>query len=1262
MQKIFHHLPRHAFAKFGLVGLLSLIVLPVFAQKWGYVTLIAKQNSNSVQLLDTNNVAVKQWSGLSGNSGYSSYLTKGGDLWRSVSATGSSFQGGGICGRVQKIGWNGTVLFDYTVSDANQCSHHDICPLPNVNVLLIVYERKTAAQVQAAGATVNQERWTEKIIELKPTGLNTATIVWQWNLWDHLVQNLYPTKSNYQTSIVQHPELLNINYNNSGNMKDWVHMNGIDYNAALDQIVVSSHFLNELWIIDHSTSTAQAATHSGGTSGKGGDFLYRWGNPAAYGASGSTIFNVVHDAHWIPEDCPRAGWLGGLNNNGVSNTISAVDLFQPPWDGTQYTHTAGQAYQPATYGYRHQANGYTSNMGNSQQLPNGNILVCLATAGKVYEINSAGTQVWQYSSPSSFIPQASRYSRCYLENPKTVASAPDSSICVGAAAQLNSSASATNVASFTYQWAPSTGLSSTTIPNPMVSGLTESTLYTVTITTPGGCSATSSIPMTVLPPPVADAGADVTILPGQSTPLNASGGNSYAWSTNETSAAITVAPTSSSTYTVTVTDANGCTGSDAVSVTVTAPLSAQVSATQTAFCAGDSTQLSVVVSGGIGNYQYSWSSIPAGFSSNLSNPVVQPNENTVYSVLVSDGPANAGGSVDITVYALPAANAGNDVGILIGASIDLNASGGDAYLWNTGATTANLNVSPTQTTTYTVTVTDTHGCSAIDMVTVIVDTSLPLEGLVSASDSVICIGEVMQLTAAAINGSGAYTFSWSAVPAGFTSTLPDPFVNPEENTVYTVEISDGAETITRSLEIVVNPLETQPVISVAGDSLISSSGSNNQWFYYGNPIGNATNQVFYPDLDGSYQVQVLGANGCPSPLSEPYEYLAPLPLSGTVVTTDSAVCIGDVLQLLVTAANGTGNYTYSWTSVPAGFLSNLPDPFINPEENTVYTVDISDGTSSLQLSLEIIVNPLEAQPSITVSGNTLISSSPTNNQWFYYGNPIDQATNQTFNPSIDGSYQVQVLGVNGCPSPLSDPYDYLAPLPLSGSIQATDSLICTGEVVQLMALAVNGSGNYTYAWTAVPAGFVSDLADPFVNPEENTTYTVIISDGLGSVTLSFAVIVEPLAQQPSITVSGDSLISSSTSNNQWFYYGNPIDGATGQVFNPSIDGSYQVQVIGANGCPSPLSDPYDYLVLSSGAVLSAAQWWVAPNPAAFELNILGNFESLAFSVTLMDQTGKLVRQVENERRIPVMDLPAGVYVLRLKTTAGSGLQKVIIMH
>lgn len=1244
-----------------LLVLLSMLSVSAYGQKWGYVTLIAKQNTNAVQLLDTNNVAVKQWSGLTGTAGYSAYLSKGGDLWRTVAATGNSFMGGGMCGRIQKVGWNGALLFDYTVSDANQCSHHDICPLPNGNVLLIVYVRKTAAQVQAAGATVNQERWSEKIIELKPTGLNTATVVWEWHLWDHLVQNLYPAKANYQSSIVAHPELLNINYNNTGNRKDWVHMNGIDYNPALNQIVVSSHYLNELWVIDHSTTTAEAATHSGGVSGKGGDFLYRWGNPAAYAATGSTNFNVVHDAHWVPEDCPRAGWLGGFNNNGVSNNISAVDLFQPPWDGTKYTHTAGQAYLPSTYGYRHQTNGYSSNMSSSQQLPNGNMLICLATAGKIYEINPNGTQIWQYSSPSSFIPQASRYSRCYLENPNIAVNTPAPAICSGGTTALSISPGATNVNAFTYAWSPAEGLSNTTVQNPTVSGITDSTIYTVTISTPGGCTATATIPVTVFPAPVVDAGADITIQNGQSATLSATGGDTYLWSTGETSSSISVMPGSSSTYTVTATDANGCSASDEVTVSIGLPVSTQITASTQAFCLGGSAALSLTTSGGTGNFTYSWLSAAPGFSSNADSVIVSPTETTQYFVVVSDGFSSAVDSVEITVYPLPQADAGADTSILLGESTVLQASGADSFLWSTGETTSAILVSPSQTATYTVQVSDQNGCSSSDLVTVVVITSLPLEGSLAASDSAICVGEVVQLLAQGINGTGSYAYSWTSVPSGFVSNLSNPFVNPEETTLYTLEISDGSDTLTFQVEILVNPLEAQPSIGVLGSTLISSSAINNQWFYYGNPIDQATEQSFTPTLDGSYQVQVTGTNGCPSPLSDPYEYIATLPLEGIVSASDSVICIGEVLQLNAVGLQGSGAYTYSWSSIPAGFVSNLSNPFVNPEETTQYRVEISDGMDTIAITLEIVVNPLEPQPSISVLGNTLISSSTLNNQWFYYGNPIDQATEQMFTPTLDGSYQVQVTSPNGCPSALSDPYEFFAPLTLAGSVSATDSVICIGEVLQLQAIGINGTGNYSYSWTSQPPGFVSTLPDPFVNPEETTLYTVLISDGTTNLSLALEILVNPLEPQPSITVVGDSLISSSSVNNQWFYYGNPIDGATNQVFEPSIDGSYQVQVIGANGCPSALSDPYEYLVLSSGQVLLDKTWWIAPNPAVTELQVLGNFEENTFTIELLNSTGALVKQERNIRSLQVEDLPAGVYLLRLNTAEGIGVRKVVIL-
>ncbi|MCC7466415.1 MAG: aryl-sulfate sulfotransferase, partial [Saprospiraceae bacterium] len=387
---------------------------------------------------------------------------------------------------------------------------------------------------------MNQERWTERIVEIKPTGLNTGEIVWEWNLWDHLVQNLYPTKNNYQPTIIDHPGLLNINYNNSGNNRDFIHMNGIDYNAELDQIVVSSRYMYEIWVIDHSTTTAEAASHSGGNSGKGGDFIYRWGNPAAYGAPGNAVFNVVHDAHWVPKGSPREGWLGVFNNFGVSNNISAVDLFQPPWDGVQYTHTPGQAYLPLTYGYRHATNGFSGNMSSSQQLPNGNMLVCLAAAGKVYEIDPNGNQLWQYTTNFSWIPKAWRYSRCFIEHPKIAVASPDPSICSGGGTQLSITPTATNVSGFSYEWWPAEGLSDVTAQNPIVSGLTDTTFYTVKMTTSNGCTATASIPVNVLPLPAANAGVDVTILSGQSAPLTATGGDSYLWSTGETSAGIMV--------------------------------------------------------------------------------------------------------------------------------------------------------------------------------------------------------------------------------------------------------------------------------------------------------------------------------------------------------------------------------------------------------------------------------------------------------------------------------------------------------------------------------------------------------------------------------------------------------------------------------------------------------------------------------------------------------------------------------------------------
>jgi hypothetical protein len=410
-------------------------------QQWGHYTLYSAMGNANSYLRDTSNVLYHTWTTTGKNTGYSAYMLPGGTLLKSVQHSGntSGLPMGPICGEVLKADWNGNILWDFVYSTTNYCTHHDICPMPNGNVLLIAYERKTSTEVAAAGCnTFSGTMWPDKIVEVQPTGATTGNVVWEWHAWDHLVQNVNSSLANYQTSIVNHPELININYSASS---DWMHMNGVDYNPILDQITFSCHNLSEIYVIDHSTTTAEAASHAGGNSGKGGDILYRWGKPLAYGAAGSTIINVCHDAHWVKEGCPNAGRLACFNNNGVSNSISAIDQVAPPLNGYNYNITLGQAYQPSSYTQRHSCNGHSSNMGNSQQLPNGNMLVCIAVnSGYIYEIDPAGNSIWSYTVGTSNA-KAFRYDDCYTNNP-----APAIPVITESSGTLTSSAATT------YQW------------------------------------------------------------------------------------------------------------------------------------------------------------------------------------------------------------------------------------------------------------------------------------------------------------------------------------------------------------------------------------------------------------------------------------------------------------------------------------------------------------------------------------------------------------------------------------------------------------------------------------------------------------------------------------------------------------------------------------------------------------------------------------------------------------------------------------------
>jgi hypothetical protein len=383
----------------------------------GY-TFYGPMSGNTIYLVDMNGTIVHTWN-CSNGCGYNQYLLEDGTILCSGDYWNSSIMGGGGTGRIQKIDWNGNILWDFLYSSSTYQLHHDLEIMPNGNVLAIAWEVKTAAETTAAGRSQAREIWPDTIIEVQPSGSNGGTIVWEWHAWDHLIQDYDSSKANYGV-IADHPELLDVNSgeNAGGWGGDWMHVNGISYNPELDQIVFSAHYLNELYVIDHGTTTWEAAGHTGGRYGKGGDILYRWGNPLNYnrGDASDQFFYTIHNAYWVAQGLPGAGNIIAFNNgnSGSGGYSSSIEEMTPPSDGNgNYTINPGIPYGPDQPVWRYSASGFFSNgQSGSQRLPNGNTLIC-ETGGTIFEVTRNGQVVWEHTPQSSLVARALRYSVDY---------------------------------------------------------------------------------------------------------------------------------------------------------------------------------------------------------------------------------------------------------------------------------------------------------------------------------------------------------------------------------------------------------------------------------------------------------------------------------------------------------------------------------------------------------------------------------------------------------------------------------------------------------------------------------------------------------------------------------------------------------------------------------------------------------------------------------------------------------------------------------
>jgi len=316
---------------------------------------------------------------------------------------------GGYTGCLEEYDENGTLLWQLNLSTDEYVAHHDFAILPNGNILTITWESVAADHAISQGRdpeTVPEDGdfWYDGVIEIDPYN---AEIVWEWSVRHHIIQDFDVNQANYGV-VADHPERWDINkfvpsFVTGDISADWAHFNAIDYNPDLDQILLSSNFHGEFYIIDHSTTPYEAAGHKGGRYGKGGDILYRWGNPANYnrGTEEDRELWGQHDVQWIREGLNGAGNLLMFNNGGPDRPWSTVVEITPPMnaDGT-YVLNDGEAYGPTEkvwlYDPEPPEKFFSFFVSGAQRLPNGNTLINQGAGAKVREVTSDGEIVWEY--------------------------------------------------------------------------------------------------------------------------------------------------------------------------------------------------------------------------------------------------------------------------------------------------------------------------------------------------------------------------------------------------------------------------------------------------------------------------------------------------------------------------------------------------------------------------------------------------------------------------------------------------------------------------------------------------------------------------------------------------------------------------------------------------------------------------------------------------------------------------------------------------
>lgn len=756
--------------------------------------------------------------------------------------------------------------------------------------------------------------------------------------------------------------------------------------------------------------------------------------------------------------------------------------------------------------------------------------------------------------------------------PTITISPPSATICKGQAIVLNAGGGST------YVWSPSTGLSSTT-GSSVTAGPSTTTTYTVTGTDANGCTNTKGVTVTINPSPTITVSPSQIICNGQSVALNAGGGTSYAWSPSTglsatTGANVTANPSSTTTYTVVGTDANGCTNTKSTSITVNPLPVINASPATSVLCNGQSVTLTAT-----GGSSYVWSP-STGLSSTTGSAVsAQPSSSTTYTVTGTDvNGCSATKSVTVTINPLPNITVTPPTAFLCnGASVAFTASGGSTYIWSpstylSSTTGSNVTSTPSSGITYTVTGTDANGCSgtASAVVTVIQN---PVITVIPANP-VICKGQSIDLTA-----SGGNTFTWSPITGLSSGSGATVTANPAATTTYVVTGTIGGGcSATTSVTVSVNPLPVinavpnDAVICNGQSAVITAGGASTYSWSPSTGLSSTTGSVVTanPSSTTVYTVTGTDVNGCSSTTSVTLTVNS-LP-SINITPNSPVICNGQTANL-----SASGGISYIWS--PATGLSTTTGSSVSasPSSTTTYTVTVTGSNGCTNTATATVtVNPLPVitvvptapvicngqSVILTAGGGTSYSWSPTGGLSSSVGSVV------TANPSSTTLYTITGTDNNGCINTTGVNVT-VNPLPVI-SISPIAPVICYGQSVDLTA-----SGGNVYSWS--PSAGLSGTTGATVtsNPSASSTYTVLGTDGNGCTnTASVTVTVNPL---PVILVSptspvicnGQSVILTASGGTSYAW--TPITGlssGTGNVVtaSPSSTISYVVTGTDVNGC------------------------------------------------------------------------------------------------